>query len=375
MPRLIVANLDAESEFVTLTAKRTRIALSRAARAVAAEVGTLLRAFARKGDTLSLPAPIEPSRLAAVEGLPRPPGLVSMPTSSPASVLAWAETPNIERLRGGCVGDGPLGVERGLHEALWQLPVPSPAVAATCNDRRLALELARTLGTASSTARVVRSFDQVVEASEEVPGPWVVKARFAAAGRWRYIHRGGSLPRARIAGLLARHGPLVFESWVERTDDFGVSALLDIQGKARIVSFHRQMVDRDGRFRGLETAATFTCTFDLAVGEQKQVMTTVKAVGVALHERGYVGPFGIDAWRYRTASGDSSFQSLGEINARMTVGLVARVLIDRVRAIQGWRGAERIVLRFGRRVPEGALALLHPVGHPKGGGAIWLEVS
>jgi hypothetical protein len=39
-----------------------------------------------------------------------------------------------------------------------------------------------------------------------------------------------------------------------------------------------------------------------------------------------VGPFGIDAWRHRLPDGTLALNPLGEINARMTFGLVAWAL-------------------------------------------------
>jgi hypothetical protein len=52
-------------------------------------------------------------------------------------------------------------------------------------------------------------------------------------------------------------------------------------------------------------------------------VATTEAVAAALGREGYVGPFGIDAWRYRRADGALVLNPLGEINARMTFGLVA----------------------------------------------------
>ena len=75
----------------------------------------------------------------------------------------------------------------------------------------------------------------------------------------------------------------------------------------------------------------------------------------ALRREGYVGPFGIDAWAY-----GNSFNPLGEINARMTFGLVAWALAERL-------GIERLRLRFGSEAPEGAIPLL--AGTP----SAWIE--
>ena len=375
MARLIIANLDAEADFAALSSKRPRLTLRRAAREVAAEAGTLLRAFARDEDTLCLPALIERSRLSPAPGLSRPSLLASVPPPSTSPVLAWARTPAVERC--GAIGtdqDAWRDEDRPLHEILWSMPVAPATMATACNDRQLALTLGQQLGSAAPTACLVASVESIVDAASRVDGPWVVKARFSAAGRLRVIHRGGVIQRERLARLLSLHGSLVFEPWAERLLDVGISALLGPCGGFRLVSFHRQVVDRDGRFRGLETEARFAGIVDLRPAERDRMLEAVEEVASALHARGYVGPFGIDAWRFRTSAGEEGFQPLGEINARMTFGLVARTLIDRLRVSRGWRN-QRVALRFGPSIPERGLALLHPVGHPEGGGAIWLEVE
>ena len=50
----------------------------------------------------------------------------------------------------------------------------------------------------------------------------------------------------------------------------------------------------------------------------------------ALRSAGYVGPFGIDAWRYRRDDGAIVLNPLGEINARMTFGLVEWARAERL---------------------------------------------
>jgi len=43
-------------------------------------------------------------------------------------------------------------------------------------------------------------------------------------------------------------------------------------------------------------------------------------VASALKSAGYVGPFGLDAFRWRAVSGELHFHALSEINARFTLG-------------------------------------------------------
>jgi len=155
----------------------------------------------------------------------------------------------------------------------------------------------------------------------------VVKAPLSASGRDRYIEKSGpelSDPKARrtVERLCERHGALLFEPWMDRTDDFGVSALL-AGSELRIVGVHRQRVDRKGQFMGIDLES------GLSEEDRNRLLETTAAVAEALRHAGYVGPFGIDAWRHRREDGSVVLHPLGEINARMTFGLVAWTLAER----------------------------------------------
>src|SRR6185295_10031796 len=94
------------------------------------------------------------------------------------------------------------------------------------------------------------------------PRSGVVKAPLSAAGRERYIERSGpaisdAKARRTVERLFARHGALLFEPWLDRVDDFGLSALLT-PGDLRIVGVHRQRVDRKGRFLGIDLEAALS---------------------------------------------------------------------------------------------------------------------
>jgi hypothetical protein len=166
---------------------------------------------------------------------------------------------------------------------------------------------------------MVESLAELDRALRSAPPAWVVKAPFSASGRSRYIERNGPAltdhkSRRTVERLFDQHGPLLFEPWMDRTEDFGVSALLGTE--LRIVGIHGQKVDRKGQFEEI--------VLDPALSSQDRdrLLETTEAVAEKLREAGYVGPFGIDAWRYRTAAG-TVLNPLGEINARMTFGLVA----------------------------------------------------
>jgi len=154
----------------------------------------------------------------------------------------------------------------------------------------------------------------------DAPRSWVLKAPLSASGRARYIERNGPRlndPKSRrtVERLFESHGPLLFEPWMDRTEDFGVSALLGPE-TLKIVGVHGQKVDIKGQFAEIDLHP------DLSRQDRSRLLEITEAVAEALRNAGYVGPFGIDAWKYRTDAG-IVLNPLGEINTRMTFGLVA----------------------------------------------------
>ncbi len=292
--RLVLANLLAEDDLARLARVGRPRSPSKETVGRVAGLAEQLHVFSQDGDRLWVPG----------SGRPEPAD----------EVLAWCETPEAAALRRRprrvSEEDGPL------HEILWRLPVAAPEVVATVNHRSFHLEVARELGCALPGARMIAGLADLT-----VPGPWVVKAPYSASGRSRYIHREEGVlsdPKARrtVERLFELHGPLLFEPWMERTADFGACALLT--PGLRILGFHRQTVDVKGQFSGVEL-----------IEEAPPGMTeAVEGAARALQRAGYVGPFGIDAWEYRTDNG-LAFHPLGEINARMTFGLVARATAER----------------------------------------------
>jgi hypothetical protein len=308
--RRILANLLCEDDLARRPASPPRAVLATVAR-----MAPLLRVFARDGDHLWSPAPVEPipdgPRLILESG-----PLRALPPAE--EVLAWCETPEAAAHRS---GSRPVEIswEAPLHDLLWTLPVPSPSVVVTVHHRAFHLKVAQEIGCALPGARMVESLNELDLLP--LPRSWVVKAPLSASGRSRYIERDGpalSDPKARrtVDRLFERHGPLLFEPWMDRVTDYGVSALLT-HDELRIVGIHGQRVDRKGQFAGINLQP------DLSGEDRNRLLETVDAVAAALRRVGYVGPFGIDAWSYRREDGVVTLNPLGEINARMTFGLVA----------------------------------------------------
>jgi hypothetical protein len=311
-PRRILGNLLAEADLACLTSSDPRRRRHRpppgTVLRTASRRAAQLRVFAREGDLLWVPGdgPID-----ALE-----------PT---AELLAWCETPDSVRLRAEPRGpiDPDTFRDAPLRELVWHLPVAPPAVVAAVHHRAFHLRVAEELGCALPGTRMVESLADLDRALREpaAPASWVVKAPLSAAGRDRYIARQGPAladpkDRRTVEHLFARHGPLLFEPWMERIADYGCAALLTAAG-LRIIGIHRQRVDRKGQFAGIELDA------GLPVRDRERFREVVEGVAAALRREGYAGPFGVDAWTYRRPAGGAVFHPLGEINARMTFGLVA----------------------------------------------------
>jgi hypothetical protein len=334
--RRILGNLLWEDDLA-----RRRTSPPRAVLETVSGLGTLLRAFASEGDRLWTPAPVDPDRVLEAQGLPRP-----------------------------ILESGPLRELPPVDETLaWG---ESSAVAATVHHRAFCLQVAQEIGCALPGSQMVESLSDLdrLLASSQAPRSWVVKAPLSASGRGRHIERMGpeisdSKSRRTVERLFDRHGPLLFEPWLDRTADFGVSALLT-ETDLRIVGIHGQRVDRKGQFAGIDLQPS------LSEAERDRLQGTVESVVLALRRAGYAGPFGIDAWRYRKVDGEEILHPLGEINARMTFGLVAWALAERV------EGAVRLLFGRALPVPEpgkagGIVPLLAP--GPGRGTAAWIELE
>jgi hypothetical protein len=333
-PRRIIANLLAEDDLERLFHHgdpRFRLRRPPAASVLrtASRLAPRLAVFARPGDHLWTPAPLDPVDL--IPGLPVP-ILESGPLNRlppVAEILAWCETPEVAALRT-CPRLSAPSEDLPLHELLWHLPVVSPDVVARAHHRAFALRVAEDLGCALPGARMVEGLTDLDRAlvARDAPASWILKAPFSASGRARYIQRDCPLlidakSRRTVENLFDRHGSLLFEPWLDRVADWGCAALLTESG-VRIASVHGQRVDIKGQFAGIDPDAS-----TLPERDRKRLEEVALEVGAALQKAGYAGPFGIDAWHWRRPDGSVAFHPLGEINARMTFGLVQRALVQR----------------------------------------------
>ncbi len=384
--RLIVGNLDCELSYAPPRPDQVsgppgpRRELPAPVGDLAAALATLLRVFAREGDRLWTPRAVDPARVPAARELPD----VQLESGSlrdaepPSDVLAWGETRETAELRkawhlaprSAPRGAGGGGGAAPLWDALWSLPAPEPDAAAQANHRGFSFELSRSLGCALPGARRIRAREELeahllAGGADAGRGAWVAKAPLGAAGRERAGQRGGSLRgdvRVRVERLLAEHGELIFEPWVSRTSDYGVCGFAGApDAEPAILEPHRLECDRQGVIRALEVGGRAGA---LAEPLRRELTSAARVAGAALARAGYRGPFNVDAFTYEDPSGAARVQPLCEINARLSLGFVARALAERVAAPRGYSGARLELGRPALGDPAGAarVPLLTPGG-------------
>ncbi len=379
--RLIVGNLDCETAFAAQSSgSRQPGALPRPVLENISAAATLLRVFSGEGDRLWTPAGVDADRLSGPPALARP-ALISGPLPAAANtgeVLAWGETGAVAALRAGSPAAPAGRPEDSLAEKLWNLPAACPTAAAAVNDKRFCQRLREKLDLALPASQVLENLGELKAHLEneknrpELSGGWVLKAPFSAAGRLRLIAEGpgaSELELKRARNLFEAHGALVFEPWLERTADFGFCALV-LEDRNVLLGPHGLETDAQGRFRGLAFSPSPTAGLpglEAAVG----------AAADAAREEGYLGPLEVDCWSWRDSSGREHFHPLGEINARISFGLVGRAIIETLGEVAGWCSQEPARLLIGpqelRDDSAEAIELLHPA-EPDRCGA-WLERS
>jgi hypothetical protein len=366
-PGWIVANLDAEAQLAGSTPPRSALE-------TAAAFGTLLRVYARPGDRLLLPAAVDGHRLAQVPGLERPELVVDAPTRPlPGPLLAWCETRRVAQLRlRDRQAPRPSPTDHDTPDP-WHLPHATPRTTAAVHHRRFHLRLARHLGETLPGACWITSRDELehhlgtVEDALGTGGSWVLKAPFSAAGRDRLYGGGRTLDtdlERRVDAFLRRFGGGLFEPWLDRLLDFGLTGFLTSEGP-RYLALHRLLVQPRGAFLGIEIHPSGSA--GLAEPHRHEALRRGGRIARALARTGFRGPFGIDGLLFRAADAAPRLRVLGEINARFTFGHIARALVERLDPYPG----TPVRLRLGTGDGPAPFPLLHADG-PRSSTA-WLE--
>lgn len=207
-----------------------------------------------------------------------------------------------------------------LERAGAKVPrAPSMDVLLRVNHRRFAHELGQALpgaGFAEHAHELEALLDRGASVSAE--DAWVLKRPLGYAGRGRRkISARTRLPAddAWIEASL-RAGGVQVEPWVQRELDVGLHGFVDEHGTLTIGQPTVQDIDAQGQWRATRVAEAGA----LQPGELERLARTLEQTGAALHDAGYFGPFGVDAFRWRAPDGSVHFQPRSEINARYSMG-------------------------------------------------------
>ncbi|MDX2010171.1 MAG: hypothetical protein SFW67_08280 [Myxococcaceae bacterium] len=254
-----------------------------------------------------------------IEGLlPRLDGLIR-----PGDRVLWPLGQRVERGGSGRAWCLTRWARSQLDAAGLEVPrAPSLEVLRRVNHRRFAHELGQALPVAGwartleDLLTLLRS-DGLREVSVE--GWWLLKRPFGYAGRGRRRLRLQALTDADRSWLEAsfREGDgLQVEPLVSRELDAALHGWLAEDGVCTLGVPTIQHLDASGAWQATEVAPAGTLT----PAELEALERAARQTASALHEAGYFGPFGLDAFRWRSPTGLLHFQPRSEVNARYSMG-------------------------------------------------------
>jgi hypothetical protein len=220
-------------------------------------------------------------------------------SSEPWLGVAWCPTPTALR--------------RLARAGAEPAPAPSLGVLQRVNHRRFYVGL----GGGAPGARYVENDAELAATLAEGHRPWLFKRPFGFAGRGQRRITGAPSPDDRrwlSDGL--RQGGLVAEPWLELSRELALHGLLDETGR---LTLGRVCVQETNAYRAW-TGTRAATGEDVSAADTTQLFERATMVGEALHCAGYFGPFGLDAYFYMTLTGRRELNSLGELNARYTMG-------------------------------------------------------
>ncbi len=149
--------------------------------------------------------------------------------------------------------------------------------------------------------------------------PVLLKRPFGFAGRGRKRLPSPNLigpARRWAAASMTQYGRgLLVEPWCHVLLDVALHGFVATDGQIVLGTPTVQENDADGAWLRSRPATDG----DLDRHDQRDLRAAAERVAAALHDAGYFGPFGIDAYRF-LRNGRPDFQPLSDLNARLTMG-------------------------------------------------------
>jgi hypothetical protein len=213
---------------------------------------------------------------------------------------AWCPTPRaVALLRA-------AGVEPEPHPAL--------SVLRRVNHRRFAFEL----GGGLPGQHYVEERSPLEALLRRAEHPWLLKRPLTFAGRGQLrVYTVLTDKQSSWIDASLRNDGLIAEPLVLPMLECSLHGFLWRDGRHELGRICVQEVSARGVFRGVRRAESS----ELEANESDALFAQGERTALALGTAGYFGPFGIDAYRYKSELG-SGFCALGEINARYTLGFL-----------------------------------------------------
>jgi hypothetical protein len=272
--------------------------------------------LARAGDALLLERP--PSEQLQSEARRREVELVLTSEASHQDsrvFTPWGWTPSV--------------VATGERAGAIMRPVPFSTVALV-NSKLWSHALEVELGVALKGSAIAHTFEELREAvSRACPladDKWVIKSPFGFAARERVLGRGPLMaePQGRWAQRRLSEGlTLIFQPWLEVRREYGVSMLIEEDGRCAIQGIS------DLQTNGAGTGTGYILGRPPASQRVAELESIALIVGQRLFKEGYFGPAGMDALEHA-----GGLHPLLEINARYTMGFVA-LAVERSQQLTG----------------------------------------
>jgi hypothetical protein len=344
MPRLFVGNFEFEH-----TLANPHFQLPERLKRLNAELATSWLAVAEDGDLLWCPqfVSIEFFRQLADSGLPRVYPITDYAEAGPdVELVPWGWTDAlIQKAR--------------LNR--WTFCAPPANTIHDVNARQFSFDLETEWETGLPEASAIREPDQLDTAlsrAASVCSRAVIKANWGMSARERILIGGplAEADRSWIRKRLAEQQVVFVEPWVERVEEIGIQLQIPQMGTPELLGITALVCDDAGQYRGSWFTKPTNSGDDFHERWQPAVEIALRAAE-RLQSRGYFGPLGIDAMRYRLPDGSIHLRPLQDINARWTMGQLSL----------GWRKflreAECGFWRQGPRNEEGAAILANVQSH------------
>jgi hypothetical protein len=168
---------------------------------------------------------------------------------------------------------------------------------------------------ACAAASFAELAEAVARACPRADDKWVIKSPFGFAARERVLGRGARLEGAQATWVrrqLARGETLIFQPWLERVREYGVTLEIMPGGEINLAGIS------DLQTNGAGTGTGYLLGRKIDPGRRTELENMARVVGARLFREGYTGPAGVDAIEHT-----GGLHPLLEINARYTMGFVA----------------------------------------------------